>query len=94
MKGNFPAYCFAVKSNPEVIAMREKIAELKKDPDLQGFTDQQLAIMARKSEPRAKYRGAPGGARAEQSREVDLTQTPLWKAIYSENELLNPKKKA
>lgn len=82
------------KSNPEVIAMREKIAELKKDPDLQGFTDQQLAIMARKSEPRAKYRGAPGGARAEQTREADLTQTDLYKKIYAENELLNPKKKA
>ena len=80
------------KSDPNVVAMREKIAELKKDPDYGTFTDQQLAVIAQKSTPRKQYRGAPGGSRSGQvEKEADITESTLWKQIYPDYEA--PKKK-
>jgi hypothetical protein len=72
------------KVSPEVVAMRDKIAEFRKDPDLKDFSDQQLATIARKqAAPRVQYRGAPGeGQRTAQSKQADITETALWKQIY------------
>lgn len=57
-----------------VQSLRGKIAELKKDPDYEGFSDKQLATIARKQEQQAAppddgdddepVRGGPGGGSA------------------------------
>jgi len=79
------------KSNPEVIAFKDKIAEFRKDPDLQGFSDQQLVIMAKKSAPRQSYRGAPGGQRTVQNKSDDVTKSDLWSKLYPDLDM-KPKK--
>lgn len=79
------------KSDPNVVLMRDKIAEMRKDPDMQAFSDQQLAILAKKS-AKPGYRGAPGGQRqAQTNRSDDITESDLFKKIYPEWE--PPKKK-
>lgn len=74
-----------LKVDPEVAAMRNQIAELRKDPDFEDFSDAQLARLAKKNvvKPNREYRGAPGGMRPQQSgSSKDITEDPMFKMIY------------
>jgi len=56
--------------DPSVLSVKDKIDELKKDPDYKGFSDKQLSVIAKKLQSgapdaderqQAEYRGAPAG---------------------------------
>jgi len=76
--------------DPSIVAMKDKIAELKQDTDYQGFSDAQLAVIAKKgnkkSETHTPQGGVGGGRRAatSASSDDDVKQSPLFKAIYGD----------
>jgi hypothetical protein len=79
------------KQSPEMLAVRDKVAELAKDPDYQDFSEEQLAVIARKMTkstgntprpgPGSRRASAPGGD-ADFEREVNS----MMKRIYGEDE--------
>lgn len=79
--------------DPDVLTMKDRIAELRQDPDYQAFTDKQLAIVAKKQkrsevvdeEPEPVLSsGAPGAGRGSGGggHDVNIRETPLFKKIY------------
>ena len=81
--------------DPDVLSMKDRIAELRQDPDYQQFTDKQLAIIARKTataEPEeetviVRSPGSPAGGRGSASgagKETNIRQSSLYKKIYGE----------
>ena len=76
--------------NPDVVAHRDKIAELKLDPEYAGFSDIQLAVIARKmptkeGEPApGKPQGSIGGGSRPAQKPEDIRKSPLYLQIYGE----------
>lgn len=74
------------KQSPELLVLKEQIAALKSDSDYEGFSDKQLAVVARKgskAKPK-KARGAPGGKRVSVAKEVDVRKSPLYQKMYGD----------
>lgn len=85
-------------ADPEIVTYRNKIAELRLDPDYQAFSDKQLAVLARKlsnsTEPAApnKPKGSVGGGSRPVAGPTDIKDTPLFKKIYGEQFVSGGKK--
>ena len=81
--------------DPDVVSARDRIQELRSDPDYAQFTDKQLAVIIRKtSKPEEVTRepvrtsGVPGGrgAPSRGSSNDDIRKSSLYKQIYGEGE--------
>lgn len=64
----------------------EAIEKLKADPDYEGFSEEQLAVIAKKTaKPAQKLPPSIGGRRQGSSAEVsDITKHPLYQKIYGD----------
>jgi predicted nucleic acid-binding Zn-ribbon protein len=75
---------------PEIAAVKDKIAELRTDPDYATFNDDQLAVIAHKVQstetPAPAPKGGIGGGRRAPSggAEPNIKDSPLFKAIYGD----------
>jgi hypothetical protein len=80
--------------HPEVIALAEQIAELKKDRDYAGFSDEQLMVIAKKTkvEKEPEVVDETGGESTamfthrggKNVRKVDIKKSPMFRRIYGD----------
>ena len=80
------------KRDPALAAVREQIDELRKDPDLKGLSDRQLAAIAKRTtandDTEERSLGRPGGKRSARggtrSTKSDPKSNPLFREIYAD----------
>ena len=79
--------------NPERLAMADRIAELKQDPDLKGFNDAALLAIAKRDAKNAPVKEeeeeaiaspASGNHRKAQTSAKDVKKSPLFMEIYGD----------